>query len=87
VAETTNKTAGSAGKDVSVPPPMRRGGVIQFAREVWREGYEKVTWPTWRETYFTSIMVFVMVGLMMMFFFGVDYLLAMGERWIIGAAG
>jgi len=32
-------------------------------------------------------MVFIMVGLMMFFFFFIDYLLAMGERWILGAAG
>jgi preprotein translocase subunit SecE len=87
VADATKKTADSAGKDVSIPPPARRGGIVQFGREVWREGIEKVTWPTWRDTRLTTIMVFVMVGVMMMFFFFVDYLLAMGERWIIGAAG
>jgi len=85
VAEATKKTADSAGKDVSLPPPTRRGGPLQFAREVWREGYEKVTWPTWKETYLTTIMVFIMVGAMMLFFFGVDFILARGESWIIGA--
>ncbi len=69
------------------PAPVRRTGVAQFFREVWREGIEKVTWPTWKETWLTTIMVFIMVGLTMVFFFFVDYLLAMGERWIIGAAG
>jgi preprotein translocase subunit SecE len=87
VAEATKKTADSAGNGVSVPPPVKRGGIVQFARETWREGIEKVTWPTWKETYLTTIMVFIMVGLMMMFFFFADYLLAMGERWIISAAG
>jgi preprotein translocase subunit SecE len=46
-----------------------------------------VTWPTWKETYLTTIVVFVMVGVTMMFFFAVDWLLAMGERFLIGAIG
>ena len=33
----------------------------------------------------TTIVVFAMVGLTMTFFFAVDWLLAMGERWLIGA--
>jgi preprotein translocase subunit SecE len=85
VAETTKKTADSAGKDASIPPPARRGGVVQFVREVWREGYEKVTWPTWKETYLTSIMVFIMVGVMMAFFFVVDFAFSKLESLIIGA--
>jgi preprotein translocase subunit SecE len=87
VADATKKTADSAGKGVPVPAPVRRTGIAQFFREVWREGIDKVTWPTWKETWLTTLMVFIMVALMMFFFFFVDYLLAMGERWIIGAAG
>ncbi|MBS0276980.1 MAG: preprotein translocase subunit SecE [Proteobacteria bacterium] len=66
------------------PASARRGGPVQFIQEVRRET-SKVTWPTWKETYLTTIVVFVMVGLTMVFFFGVDWLLAMGERWLIGA--
>ncbi|HEX3431410.1 MAG TPA: preprotein translocase subunit SecE [Rhizomicrobium sp.] len=82
MAEATKKTADTAGKDL--PAPARRGGVIQFFREVQRET-SKVTWPTWKETWLTTVMVFIMVGLMMLFFFAVDWLLAFGERWLIGA--
>jgi preprotein translocase subunit SecE len=82
VAEATKKTADSAGKDL--PAPARRGGVIQFAREVQRET-SKVTWPTWKETWLTTVMVFIMVGLLMLFFFVVDWGLSLGERWMIGA--
>jgi preprotein translocase subunit SecE len=85
VAEATKKTADSAGKDLPAPAPVKRGGVIQFAREVQRET-SKVTWPSWKETWLTTVMVFIMVGLMMVFFFGVDWILALGERWLIGAA-
>ncbi len=65
--------------------PRVRRGLIQFFKEVRREGIDKVTWPTFRETYLTTMMVFIMVGLTMMFFFVVDWLLAYGERLLIGA--
>ena len=81
------KTADGAGKDLPAPVPVKRTGLIQFLREVYREGYEKVSWPSWKETYLTTIMVFIMVGLVMLFFFIVDWLLAMGEGWILKAAG
>jgi len=84
LAEATKKTADTAGKELPAPVPARRGGVIQFFREVQRET-SKVTWPSWRETWLTTVMVFIMVGLMMLFFFVVDWSLAFGERWLIGA--
>ncbi len=86
MVEATKKTADSASKDLPAPPPARRGGVIQFFREVQRET-SKVTWPTWKETWLTTVMVLFMVCLLMFFFFFADYLLAMGEKWLIGAAG
>lgn len=84
MADATRKTADNDGKDLPAPASARRGGPVQFIQEVRRET-SKVTWPTWKETYLTTIVVFVMVGLTMVFFFGVDWLLAMGERWLIGA--
>jgi len=83
LSEATKKTADTR-KDL--PAPARRGGLIQFFSEVRRE-MSKVTWPSWKETYLTTIMVFIMVGITMVFFFAVDWILAMGERWLIGAAG
>jgi preprotein translocase subunit SecE len=72
----------------SLPAPARASrGIVQFSREVWREGIEKTTWPTWKETWLTTLVVFIMVALMMVFFFGVDYVLAQGERWLVGALG
>jgi preprotein translocase subunit SecE len=82
LSDTTKKTA-DTGKDVA---PVRRGGAIQFFSEVRRE-VSKVTWPSWKETYLTTIMVFIMVGITMVFFFAVDWVLALGERWLIGAMG
>jgi len=82
LAEAIKKSADTTGKDLSAP--AKRGGVIAFFREVQRET-SKVTWPSWKETWLTTVMVFIMVGLMMMFFFVVDWVLAFGERWMIGA--
>jgi preprotein translocase subunit SecE len=84
VNDATKRTADSAGKDL--PAPVRRGGLIQFVSEVRRET-SKVTWPTWRETWLTTLVVFIMVGITMTLFFFVDWVLAMGERWLIGALG
>ena len=86
MADATKKTADTAGKDLPAPQPRVSRGIFQFFSEVRRET-SKVTWPTWKETYLTTIVVFVMVGVTMVFFFAVDWLLAMGERWLIGAMG
>jgi preprotein translocase subunit SecE len=86
VADASRKTADTDGKELPAPATARRGGIVQFFQEVRRET-SKVTWPTWKETYLTTIVVFVMVGLTMVFFFAVDWLLAMGERFLIGAMG
>ncbi len=83
MADSTKKAAAeSAGKDVSAP--RLRGGLVQFIRDVRREG-SKVTWPSWKETWLTTVMVFIMVGITMMFFFVVDMLLEIGSRWMLGA--
>jgi preprotein translocase subunit SecE len=84
VVQATKKTADGAGKDL--PAPIKPGGLVHFYRDVVRES-SKVTWPSWKETWLTTVMVFIMVGLMMVFFFVVDLLLQLGERWLLGAAG
>ena len=73
MAENTTKDA----------TPVRRTSPVQFFQEVRREA-TKVTWPTWKETWLTSVMVFIMVVLAMIFFFVVDYFLGVGIRWILG---
>jgi preprotein translocase subunit SecE len=85
MADATKKTADAAGKDLPAPV-RRRTNPLAFFGEVRRE-VSKVTWPSWKETWLTSAMVFIMVGLTMVFFFGVDALLAYGEKLLIGAAG
>jgi preprotein translocase subunit SecE len=63
--------------------PVRRGSPLQFIQEVQRET-SKVTWPSWRETYLTTIMVFIMVVISMVFFAVVDYFLGIGLNYLLG---
>ena len=84
MAEVTKKLEVEG--DAEAPVPRRRVSPMQFLQEVRRE-MSKVTWPTWKETWLTTMMVFIMVGLTMVFFFVVDTVLAFGERFLIGAAG
>ena len=71
-------------KDVS-PAPARRVGLVQFFQEVRREA-SKVTWPTWKETYLTTIMVLIMTVIAMIFFALVDYFLGIGLNLFLGVA-
>lgn len=81
MAEATKKSTDEGGQ---LPAPARRrGGIVSFYNETVRE-MKKVTWPTWKETYLTTIMVFIMVALTVVFFFVVDTVLSWGERLLIG---
>ena len=55
----------------------------EFARQVKQEG-SKVTCPTPREAGITSVMVFIMVVIMAVFFLGVDFLLNAGVQFLLG---
>ena len=66
------------------PVVRRRTSPLQFFQEVRRE-MSKVTWPSWKETWLTTMMVFIMVGLTMVFFAFVDFVLKQGELLLIGA--
>jgi preprotein translocase subunit SecE len=74
--------ADNTSKDVS-NAPARRTGMLQFFQEVRRET-AKVTWPTWKETWLTTVMVFIMVVLIMSFFAVVDLVLGYGVRVLLG---
>jgi len=58
----------------------------EFVRQV-RQEMARVTWPTRKEVTVTTIMVFVMVLLLAIFFLVVDQLLALGVRLILGIGG
>ena len=62
---------------------MAKPNALQFIRQV-RQETLKVTWPTRKETLISTGMVFVMVILAALFFFGVDQILSAGVRLIFG---
>jgi preprotein translocase subunit SecE len=53
---------------------MAKSSPFKFLQEV-REETEKVTWPSRRETFVTTIMVFIMVAVASIFFLIVDLFL------------
>ena len=55
----------------------------QIVREV-RQEVDKVTWPTRKETSVTTVMIFIMVFILMIFFFSVDQILSWGIKLILG---
>jgi preprotein translocase subunit SecE len=82
MVDVTKKTEIEA--EAEAPVLRRRTSPMQFFTEVRRE-MSKVTWPSWKETWLTTMMVFIMVGLTMVFFAVVDLILNYGEMILIGA--
>ena len=82
MVDVTKKTEIEA--EAEAPVLRRRTSPMQFFTEVRRE-MSKVTWPSWKETWLTTMMVFIMVGLTMVFFAVVDFILNYGEMVLIGA--
>ena len=74
--------AEEASKEITAAP-ARRSGPLQFFQEVRRET-SKVTWPSWRETYLTTMMVLFMVVISMVFFAVVDYGLGVALNFVLG---
>jgi preprotein translocase subunit SecE len=62
---------------------MAKISPFRFMQEV-RSETEKVTWPTRRETLITTGMVFVMVALASVFFFGADLLIRALVTFVLG---
>lgn len=63
-----------------------RANPAAFLRQV-RQEASKVTWPTRKETWVASLMVFIMVAVAAVFFFVVDQALAFVVRLILGLGG
>jgi preprotein translocase subunit SecE len=62
---------------------MAKISPVEFGRQVNAER-KKVTWPTWKETWITTAMVFVMVVLASFFFLAVDWILSTGVTYLLG---
>ncbi|WP_420471855.1 MULTISPECIES: preprotein translocase subunit SecE [unclassified Brevundimonas] len=63
--------AGSA-VAADAPAPKKRTSIPQFASQVRAEG-RKIVWPSRKETWITSVMVFIMVAIATVFFAIVDF--------------
>jgi preprotein translocase subunit SecE len=62
---------------------MAKNSPVEFGRQVNAER-KKVTWPSWKETWITTAMVFVMVVLASIFFLAVDSVLGWGTTYLLG---
>ncbi|WP_372707498.1 preprotein translocase subunit SecE [Brevundimonas sp.] len=63
-------------------PPKKRTSIPQFASQVRAEG-RKIVWPSRKETWITSVMVFIMVAIAVVFFFVIDFGLARLSSFIL----
>jgi preprotein translocase subunit SecE len=65
--------------------PRKRTSLVQFFNEVKAEA-RKVTWTSRRETWITSVMVFMMVVVTAVFFLIVDQVLGFGMHLLLNLA-
>ena len=56
---------------------------LQFIEEV-RQETAKVTWPTWKEVWITTIMVLIMVTLTSIFFLLADMVISRVIKLVLG---
>ena len=63
-------------------PKKPRVSVPQFINQVNAER-RKIVWPSRKETWITSVMVFIMVAIASVFFFVVDFGLAKLSSWVL----
>ena len=56
---------------------------FQFVEEV-RQEVSKVTWPTWKEVWITTLMVVVMIALASMFFLVADQIIGWTVKTVLG---
>jgi preprotein translocase subunit SecE len=61
---------------------MARTNPFEFAQQV-RQEVARVTWPTYKETMITTIMVLIMVVIVAMFLLGVDSVLSFAMHKIL----
>ena len=72
-----------AGAAVAADAPKKpRVSIPQFLSQVRAEA-RKIVWPSRKETWITSVMVFLMVAIATVFFFVVDFGLARISTWLL----
>ena len=84
VAQASAKVPTAEAREADAPA-RPRVGPFKFLQQVVRET-KLVTWPTWKETYVTTIMVFVMVILSALFFLLIDEVLGNAVSYLLKLA-
>jgi len=85
-APPAKPTAAQAAASRKPPPPKVPFNLARFAREVQAEA-RKITWTTWKETWITSVMVFIMVTVTALFFLVIDGSLSFLMQQLLRFAG
>ena len=80
--QTAAAASGAATVAVDAPAPKKKTSIPQFASQVRAEA-RKIVWPSRKETWITSVMVFIMVIIASIFFWIVDTGLGYAFRYII----
>jgi preprotein translocase subunit SecE len=62
---------------------MAKYNPVEFIQEV-RQEVSKVTWPTWKEVWITTLMVLIMVSVASVFFLITDQTLGYLVRLVLG---
>jgi preprotein translocase subunit SecE len=65
---------------------MSKFNPFEFVQEV-RQEVSKVTWPTWKEVWITTLMVLVMVSVASVFFLLTDLALGQLVNMVLGFRG
>lgn len=73
------KPANPSKQDAKAPPKV---SPATYLAQVQQEG-RKVVWPSWKETRQTTILVMIMVVIMGIFFFAVDFLIGIVVPWVL----
>jgi preprotein translocase subunit SecE len=85
-AVPAKSAAGASAASAAVAEPKKRTSPTQFWQEV-RVEARKITWPSWKETWITSVMVFIMVAITAIFFLVVNTGLNFGLQQLLRIAG
>ena len=64
---------------------MAKYNPVEFIQEV-RQEASKVTWPTWKEVWITTLMVLIMVSVASVFFLLTDQTLGYLVRLVLGGS-
>ena len=79
---TVAPASGAVAARAEAHVPKKRTNPVQFFKEVRAEA-RKITWPSRRETWITTVMVMIMVVITSVFFLVVDAGLAVGVKTLL----